>query len=200
MRCGPTTEEGKGRGREHLEAPAYLEMEALVHGLRVDPMCACSFPPFRAIFSFFFHCSGVTRGAALSLRPRVPSGMCMRPSGVPLVRPFHPFCVCVSFPDGSKYASFSYKYAHLHAVNRPLHSDTEACGVDFAGFGPARPQYHDRVAASGDGGLDRDAFGKGAVDIIFGAVVRHGVNANDELRRLARSAGREFRREGNFVA
>lgn len=123
----------------------------------------------------------------------------MTPSGVPLFPTFHSFSVCISFPEGSEYALFSYKYAHFPSVNRPFFSDTEACGVDFAGFGPARPQYRDRVAASGNGGLDRDAFGKGAVDIIFGAVVRHGVNANDELRRLARSAGREFRREGNFV-
>ena len=45
-------------------------------------------------------------------------------SGVPLVRPFHPFSICVSFPNGSEYAVFCYKYVDLLSVNRPIFSGT----------------------------------------------------------------------------
>ena len=63
----------------------------------------------------------------------VPGAIFLPPSGVPFVPTFSRVCVCVSFPDGSEYALFFYKYADLRSLNRPIFSDTEACGVSAKG-------------------------------------------------------------------
>ena len=71
--------------------------------------------------------SGTGDGSArvpLWLRPRGPGAVFMPPSGVPFVPTFPPSSVYVSFPDGSEYALFSYKYADLLSLNRPIFSDT----------------------------------------------------------------------------
>ena len=121
-------------------------------------------------------------GVPLWVRLLIPGAGFMTPSGGPCVPTFPRVSVWVSFPDGSEYASFCYKYVDLLSLSRRFFP-TLCSGLTFPPFQVQGER--DETAALRS--CATDMFREAHVEVIVAEISR-GADSIPKSRQAGRSA------------